>query len=415
MMAALLCMVFCRWDMVRAQDAAQYRKIVGELSSERYQGRGYAGDGVRKAAKYIASQFRRAGADNVDMQSFSIDINTFPGKMEMSVDGHRLVPGDDFVMREYSPGAKGEYPLYYVDTLNYDGDRMFKELEEPAFKDAYVVCDFWFSYKHKQDFKRLEKGDEAPNAGIIYTWDTPLKFYKAYGEKVVDKPVIWVSSAFPRDAQSVTLDIRNKFREGYDCGNVIALVEGESHDSCYVFTAHYDHLGRLGRNLFFPGANDNASGTAALITLAEHYAANTPKFDMYFIAFAGEEANLRGSTYQIENPSMPLESIKYLFNLDMIGDDNPEQYCEVSEAGMDGFRKMERLNDAGHYFSKLRLGILAANSDHWPFAQRGVPCILFENEGGSAFPYYHTAHDDMSTFRMETYKPLMRLVMDFVE
>ncbi|MCQ2142525.1 MAG: M28 family peptidase [Bacteroidales bacterium] len=398
-----------------AQDLIQFKGIVTKLSSPAFQGRGYARDGVRKAGGYIADQFRKAGADSVAMQPFTIDINTFPGKMKMSVDGRRMTPGRDFVMREYSPGAHGTYRLYYLDTLGYDSERLFADLEKTENKGCLVVCDFWFTYKHSKDFRRLEREGGAPNAGVIYTWPTPLKFYKAYGEKVAGKPIIWVSPDFPKDAVSVKVDVENEFLEGYETSNVIAKVEGERHDSCYVFTAHYDHLGNLGRSLYYPGANDNASGTAAVITLAAHYAVNRPEFDMYFVAFSGEEANLRGSTHFVENPPMPLGKIKYLFNLDMIGDNNPVQYVEVSDPGVPGFEKMKAINAARGFFKDLQRGELAANSDHWPFAERGVPCILFENENGGSFQYYHTHQDNVKTMSFGTYEPIFRLVTGFID
>lgn len=397
------------------ENTRHFREIVSELSSSKYQGRGYAKDGVIKAGDYIAKQFKAAGADQVTMQPFAIDVNTFPGKMKMSVDGRKLVPGDDFVMREYSPGAKGTFPLYYIDTLNYDSKRIFEDLQKPENKGALVVCDFWFTYRHSKDFRKLEKRDGAPNGGVIYTWDTPLKFYKAYAEKVSDKPIVWVSPDFPKDARSVTLNVENKFLEGYVSSNVIAKVEGARHDSCYLFTAHYDHLGNLGRSLYYPGANDNASGTAAIITFAEYYAAHKPEFDIWFIAFSGEDTNLRGSTWQINNPTMPLESIKYMFNLDMVGDNNPVQYCEVSDPGAAGFEKMREISDGQGLFKELHRGELAANSDHWPYAQKGVPCILFENESGDAFRYYHTHRDNMDNFYTETYESLFKLITTFIE
>lgn len=397
----------------QAQDAQHFRKIVAELSSAKYQGRGYARDGVIKAGKYIKSEFEKSGADNVSLQPFCLDINTFPGKMKMSVDGRRLTPGTDFVLREYSPGMRGSAGLYYIDTLDYNPELIFEDLAKPENEGCFVVCDFWFTYKHSGDFRKMEK--DTPNAGMIYTWDTPLKFYKAYGEKVVAKPIIWVSADFPKDAVSIKVDIENEFLKDYESANVIAKVEGARHDSCYVFTAHYDHLGNLGRRLFYPGANDNASGTAGIITLAEYYAAHRPEFDMYFVAFSGEDANLRGSTFFVEHPCVDLGSIKYLFNLDMIGDNNPVQYCEVSNPGLPGFERMKAINAAGKLFKELHLGELAANSDHWPFAQKGVPCILFENENGDAFPYYHTAQDDMTTVSFSTFGPLMKLITDFIE
>lgn len=399
---------------VQAQDKQHFVDIVAELSSAKYQGRGYARDGVLKAGKYIAKEFEKSGVDEVILQPFALDVNTFPGKARMSVDGKKLTAGRDFVMREYSPGVHHEGKLYRIDTLNYDSDRIFADLSKPENEGCFVVCDFWYTYKHSQDFSRMQSFGECLNAGMIYTWEEPLKFYKAYAEKVVDKPIIWTTAEALRNASSVKADVDNTFLKDYVSDNVIAKVEGRRHDSCFVFTAHYDHLGNLGRRLYYPGANDNASGTAGIITLAEYYAQNRPEFDMYFIAFSGEDTNLRGSTYFVNNPVMPLESIKYLFNLDMIGDNNPLQYCETSDAGLEGFALFESLNMAGGYFKALNRGELAANSDHWPFAQNGVPCIFFENESGDAFPYYHTYKDDMSTIRLETYQPLMSLIKDFI-
>ena len=398
-----------------AQDMARYQHIVKKLSSAKYQGRGYARDGANKAGKYLKKEFFRAGVDEVIIQPFLLDINTFPGVMKMSLDGNKMVPGVDFTMREYSPGIKGKFPLYYIDTLNYDSEKIFRDLEKPENKDAFVVCDFMFSYKHRADFNRLQTSGGAPNAGILFTWDEPLKFYKAYGDHVVDKPIAWVPHRFPKDAKELKAKVKNKFLKGYECFNVIAKVEGARHDSCYVFTAHYDHLGNLGKKVYYPGANDNASGTAAIITLARHYAQHQPEYDIYFIAFSGEDANLRGSTWFAEHPIVPLEQIRYLFNLDMIGDDNPVQYCEVSDAGMAKYPVFEQVNQALKLFEGLNRGDLAANSDHYPFAVRGVPCIFLENQEGSSFPFYHTPNDNMKTVRFDSYEPVFRLVTAFIE
>ena len=105
---------------LQAQDLEHYKQIVKELSSSRYQGRGYAKGGANKAGEYLKKEFTKAGVDEVICQPFTIDINTFPKKMKMWADGKKLTPGVDFSMREYSPGVYGEFPVYHVDTLNYD-------------------------------------------------------------------------------------------------------------------------------------------------------------------------------------------------------------------------------------------------------------------------------------------------------
>ena len=399
---------------VQAQDLAHYKRVVKELSSAKYQGRGYARGGANKAGKYLEKEFRKAGVSEVTLQPFTININTFPGKMNLWADGRKLKAGVDYSMREYSPGVHGEFPVYYVDTLNFDADRLFADLAKPENQNCLVCCEFWFTYKHREAFSRLQKKDGAPNAGLLYTWTSPIKFYKAYGEKVVDKPIIWVTPEAIEGVHSIRADIDNEFLSDYELFNVIAKVEGERHDSCYVFTAHYDHLGNLGRKVYYAGANDNASGTAAIVTLAAYYAKHRPAYDMYFLAFSGEDANLRGSEFFALHPVVPLEQIKYLFNIDMIGDNNPVQYCEVSDAGMRGFALFEEINGQQGYFKSLNRGALAANSDHYPFASRGVPCIFLENEEGDAFQYYHTIFDTWKTVRLDSYDPVFKLVTDFV-
>ena len=416
-MKLLLSLIVCAAISMQlgAQDLAHYKKIIKELSSAKYQGRGYAEDGANKAGKWIAKEYTKIGADEVVCQPFKLDINTFPGKMDVSIDGKKLIPGVDFTVREFNPSLKGEFKLYYVDTLNYNPDKIFADLSTPEYEGAFVVCDFMFTYKHPDDFKKLASKKDCSNSGMLYTWEAPLKFYKAYGETVKEKPILWVKPDFPTDAKTIKVNMENKFLKDYECFNVIAKVEGNRHDSCYVFTAHYDHLGKLGKKTFYPGAHDNASGTAAIITLAAHYVQNKPEYDMYFIAFSGEDANLRGSEWYAEHPIVPLTQIKYLFNLDMIADNNPEQYCEVSDEGMSGFALFEQINAEKKYFKALDRHELDGNSDHYPFAQRNVPCIFFMNENGDAFKYYHTIYDTWENAIFSNYEPTFKLIKEFID
>ena len=398
---------------LQAQDLKHYKKIVKELSSKKYQGRGYAKDGANMAGRYLVKEFEKAGADEVVCQPFKIDINTFCGKMDMWADGKKLTPGVDFAMREYSPGVHGEFPVYHVDTLNFDAEKMYADLAKPEYANCLVVCDFWFMYTHSE-FKPLQKKDSSVG-GFIQTWTSPIKFYKAYGSRVMGKPIVWITPEAIKGVKNVKLDIDNEWLQDYELFNVIAKVNGEKHDSCFVFTAHYDHLGNLGRDVYYPGANDNASGTATIVTLAEYYAKNKPEYDMYFIAFSGEDSGLNGSLYYVDNPTVPLENIKYLFNIDMIGDNNPVQYCEASDEGNRGYALLEEINGEKHYFEALNRGELAANSDHYPFAEHHVPCILFENEEGDAFKYYHTIYDTYKNGIFVTYEPIFKIIVDFVE
>ena len=400
---------------LNAQDLAHYQKIVKELSSAKYQGRGYAEDGANKAGKWIAKEFAKVGADEVTCQPFTLNINTFPGKMDVRVDGKKLTPGVDFTLREFNPGLKGEFKLYYVDMENFDEEKMLADLATPEYEGAMVVCDFMFTYKHTKAFRKLASKKDCSNVGMVYTWEEPLKFYKAYGEVVREKPILWVKPDFPKDAKTIKVNMENKFLENYECFNVIAKVEGNRHDSCYVFTAHYDHLGKLGKKTYYPGAHDNASGTAAVITFAAHYAKNKPEFDMYFIAFSGEDANLRGSDWYVEHPVVPLSQIKFLFNLDMIADNNPKQYCEFNDVAMDGYALFEKINAEKGYFEALDRHELDENSDHWPFAKKNVPVVFFMNEHGDAYKHYHTVFDTYENHISTNYEPSFKIIEEFIK
>ena len=400
---------------LNAQDLAHYQKIVKELSSAKYQGRGYAEDGANKAGKWIAKEFAKVGADEVTCQPFTLNINTFPSKMDVRVDGKKLTPGVDFTLREFNPGLKGEFKLYYVDMENFDEEKMLADLATPEYEGAMVVCDFMFTYKHTKAFRKLASKKDCSNVGMVYTWEEPLKFYKAYGEVVREKPIIWVKPDFPKDAKTIKVNMENKFLENYECFNVIAKVEGNRHDSCYVFTAHYDHLGKLGKKTYYPGAHDNASGTAAVITFAAHYAKNKPEFDMYFIAFSGEDANLRGSDWYVEHPVVPLSQIKFLFNLDMIADNNPKQYCEFNDVAMDGYALFEKINAEKGYFEALDRHELDENSDHWPFAKKNVPVVFFMNEHGDAYKHYHTVFDTYENHISTNYEPSFKIIEEFIK
>ena len=127
--------------------------------------------------------------------------------------------------------------------------------------------------------------------------------------------------------------------------NVIGFIEGNDpvlKNEYIVLGAHYDHLGLGGpssksdkRGVVYHGADDNASGTSALLEIAEKVTANAPqlKRSIVFIAFGAEEQGLLGSKYFVEHPTVPLSQIKLMINLDMVGRLNTEQqvYMVVPE------------------------------------------------------------------------------------
>ena len=101
----------------------------------------------------------------------------------------------------------------------------------------------------------------------------------------------------------------------------------------------------MGKNTFFPGANDNASGVAMLLQLANYYSKpeNQPDYSICFIAFTGEELGLLGSKYYVQNPLFPLNQIKLLINMDMVGTGDEGITIVNTSENLDDYEKFLKL------------------------------------------------------------------------
>jgi Zn-dependent M28 family amino/carboxypeptidase len=171
--------------------------------------------------------------------------------------------------------------------------------------------------------------------------------------------------------------------------NVVGFVEGIKYpDSFFVFTAHYDHIGMMGKDVIFPGANDNASGTAMIMDLAKHYSKSKPEYSIVFIAFSGEEAGLYGSRFFSENPLFPLEKIKLLINLDMVGTGSDGIAFVNGSVFTDLFEIVNQINEEKNYLKRIKARGEACNSDHCFFYQKGVPAFFIYSMGKEHMHYH---------------------------
>lgn len=360
-----------------SQDINFAHKIVDTLTSPFFWGRGYTKDGMSKAANFISDQFSLSGlkpiAGNTFFQPFSYPANTFPGKMQVSINGKKLMPGKDFIISPESRGiyAKGNLQqqdsTHYVDTIN----RIIVSL-----KDKLT----WSVAGEQADYTLVE----------------------------ADK------KAFTETPEVIVADIENKLVQNFRASNVCGWVKGMvKPDSVIVISAHYDHLGGMGRNIYFPGANDNASGTSLLLGLAKYYAAHPQPFTIAFICFAGEEAGLKGSEYFTKNPLIPLKNIRFLLNLDLEGTgDEGVTVVNATEFPRE-FNLLNEANKTGNYLVKINARGKAANSDHYWFSEKGVPAFFMYTLGG--IKAYHDVFDIASTLPLTEYEDLFKLIIKFNE
>lgn len=358
-----------------SQDYSFGRKMVDTLTSPYFWGRGYTNDGMKKAADFLADQFKTYGLEPMDgknyFQPFSYPVNTFPGKMEVNVNGKDLVPGRDFIVSPETKGVKGSGSLEQLDSIQFINR-----------KDMVVI--------KMQDKLTWDISPEVANYSLI----------------LVDK------KALDKTPQSFKINLDNKLLKNFKTANICGIVKGTvKPDSVIFITAHYDHLGGMGADTYFPGANDNASGVSLLLNLAHYYAKHPQKYSMGFICFAGEEAGLIGSKYFTENPLVPLKNIRFLINTDLAG--TGEEGITVVNASEfpKEFAMMNAVNDEKKLLVKINPRGKAANSDHYFFTEKGVPSFFFYTLGG--IKAYHDVFDKAATLPLNEHEHLFKLIVGF--
>ena len=218
-----------------------------------------------------------------------------------------------------------------------------------------------------------------------------------------------------RDFKTITLEINQSFIRDYESQNVIGYVEGTEYpDSFIVLSAHYDHLGKMGSEVYFPGANDNASGVAMLLNLADHYTHKEPPTKtIIFIAFGAEEAGLIGSKYFVEKPIVSLDKINFVFNMDLMGTGSEGAMIVNGAIFPYQFKNLLRINTENDYLPVIKKRGKAANSDHYWFTENGVPAFFIYLMGG--IKAYHDVDDVSKTLPLTKFEASFRLIRDFVD
>ncbi len=394
-----------------AQDIPYAHYILNKLTSREFAGRGYVDDGNAKAAEFIAQQFDSLGlipvTDKKYAQHFSFPVNTFPTSMIVAVDGNKLQPGDDYIVYPFSSSANKKYRLNKAD--HYSSPELFNSNPD--------VCQVILQDNLSESERSLLFGDllsgKIKSGALILLQQKKLTWSVAKDHYMI--PVVSVLQYFiPENAKEIDIDIREKFIDKFDTQNLVGIVRGSlKPDSFIVFSAHYDHLGMMGSETIFPGANDNASGVSMLLNLAKHFSKkeNQPQCSIALIAFAGEEAGLVGSKFYTEHPVFPLSQIKFLINLDLLGTGDDGMMVVNATEYPYQFHLLDSLNTANNYLSKLSQRGKAKNSDHYWFSEKGVPSFFFYTMGG--IQAYHDVNDKAETLPLTEYEDVFRLIVAF--
>jgi len=398
----------------QAQDLERVKHTIQKLTSPKFHGRGAALNGDHRAADYIQKQFDKIGLSRIfspGLPLFSYKINTFPGKLKLSTNEGNLTPGIDYIVKSTCGSGKGSYPIIRVDSTVFFDEAALGAFLQRDLKNSVVV--YAKKYFNESAGKRpglLRHFYSA--AGIIELQDKKLTM--ALAGDSFETPVFEVlASSFSSTIQSVTFVVENELISNWT-RNVMGIIEGTTkRDSFIVITAHYDHLGTLGKKTYFPGANDNASGVSMLLEFAHYYKTHPSPYSIVFIAFAGEESGLLGSSYFVNHPAIELSKIHFLINLDLLGTGDDGIMVVNGSIFKDQYNRLVEINNEHKFVAAVKARGEAANSDHYPFYKKGVPCFFIYTLGGVAA--YHDVQDIAKTLPLTKYKEVFDLIILFNE
>lgn len=411
-----------------------------KISSDEFAGRLTGDAGYTAAANWAASMFKEWGLKPIDKETGYLQPYPSPYTIVDESEMTLLLPAAAGASpREMKLEVQKDFmPLLFAASGDTTADLVFAGWGisapdlgyddyaglDPAGK--FVLCfrgtpdeaDTAFEY-YDQHRTRMRVAKEKGALGIIYIYDKPNAhpngdwidgFMPAmisesvadslFAEAALTCAAIRKNLEETKKPASFSLSSRARYRVasrhfpdgvGY---NVAAFVEGSDpklRGECVVIGAHYDHCGSH-MGMIFPGANDDASGSAVVMELAEAYSKlkERPKRSVMFVLFGGEEMGLAGSTHFAEHLPAGFAKVTGMFNFDMVGEgdgascsytsDPPELRAVLDEAG-------RRVGTLRRTWPIKHVGV--RSSDFAPFFLKGAPCVAcFSN--GPHLAYHET-------------------------
>jgi aminopeptidase YwaD len=405
-----------------SQDIKYARAILDTLCSPSFDGRGYFNNGEKRAAEYIRREYEKIGLKPIMgnyFQNFRLPVNSIVGRVELKIQNTFLIAGADYLIDPSSPSYSGDSKVIYLNKNELTDIENFKKSLD-LFENKFVIIDKTLikeeaSEVKKQIFEIIQFLKFSPKIklnGIIEIIDEKLT--STASQQKAERPhIIVLKNKIPDTIKKIELKVESEFNPSYQSQNVIGYLEGEIKNEYIYIVGHYDHLGRMGKDVYFPGANDNASGISMILSLAKELAQEEKtKYSMVFICFGSEEIGLVGSKYYTENPLVPLEKIKFLINLDILGTGDDGIQVVNGKVHKKDFETLVKLNQSKNLLKEVKIRGEACNSDHCFFSEKGVPSFFIYTLGGIS--HYHNVYDKPETLPLTEYEDLFILLKDFI-
>ncbi|MFK7846900.1 MAG: M28 family peptidase [Rhodothermales bacterium] len=402
------------------------QSIVDTLSSQHFAGRGYQHDADGRAADFIAHAFSTIGLQPVFaayQQSFPISVDIHTQTPDLKINDEQLTLGTEFLPYpgSISGTAEATKRIVYAGAGLYIPELQLNDYDGKNPTNAVVILE--------EQIPEAIRMNEKVNPQFLVT-STRIEIARLLGAKAVIlltnnnlahgfTPVNTAIPAFmvskqhwPETADYLSYSIQSTLDWETTTTNVAGKIPGtEKPEEYLLVTAHYDHLGSMGPDFYFPGANDNASGVALTLALADYFEQHPLKRSLVFVGFSAEEEGLQGSQHFVAHPPMPLDSIRFLINLDMVASGNQGIMTVAGSDFEPEYNLLTQINDS------LQTGPLskrpnAPNSDHYFFLEQGVRgFFLYTNKGDQ--PYHHP-QDLYDSLDWDDFMHMYELVKQFL-
>lgn len=441
-------------------DIKDLMNTVKFLSSERFKGRLPGTVEYEQASRYVATRFKNAGLKpllgNTMLQDFDEEVNYILDARVFLLDqNNRLTQpmylGEDFVCRGFTGSGEVQGETVFVG-FGIETDE-YNDYRSVDVRNKIVIA-----FKSDPPWKAGSGswGDTSPRAkariakehgakAIIFIGEPQMKpNTMVYGSiacgpkpHLADFPMIHAGSRFtnslfsklpykPADYYekikhdkaphsietdiSVYINVRAVYQEAKKTFNVVGYVEGSDpklKHEYIILGAHLDHVGYQGDRLYFPGANDNASGVAGLIAIANAINKSNPKplRSIVFVAFSSEESGLKGSRHFVANMPFPSEKVVAMLNFDCIG-----QGDSIAIGGRLSYSKLwKKAKKLDRKTTKLLSSKTfgGGGADAQAFHEAGIPTLYFNTSGG--YKFLHQTTDKPETLNATVFEKTVHL------
>ena len=406
---------------------------ISYLSDDKLEGRRAGSNGEKLAAEYISQQFKKAGLQPLgDNNSWFQTFDIYDGK-QVNPASHVIINGNDLkVNTDYFPlsfSANQSTEAAVSMALSESGVPWFTDLKEMLEENKDNPH---FDLTRSLVTKAETAAAKGASALILFnSSDIPdnLQFNGKDRLATVKIPVVYLTSDAAKKYLAdetanmdikLKIDIGNKIRTGT---NVVGYVDNKA-PTTVILGAHYDHLGygedgislqQKNEQLIHNGADDNASGTAALIELASQLKASKSKNNNYLlIAFSGEEVGLNGSKYFTDHPPIDLKAVNYMVNMDMVGRLNESTKSltvggiGTSPAWSQIFKVVDKKKPFNVKFDSSGVG----PSDHTSFYRKDIPVLFFFT---GLHTDYHKPTDDFDKINYTGEFQILKYIISIIE